>query len=96
MEEKKRKRDLVFQLLEKEWDMRMEKIIQTGKYETEDFLRFGVIELNDELGDIGGYLKRMATKDDVKTLKWGIGIGFTALGLVIALLSLCTYILSRV
>jgi len=87
--EKRERRDFIFELLEKEWDRRMNIIHDTKKIETEDVVTISVLTLNREMGEcvkeIEIVQKNMVTKGD---LRWALGIGFTFVTIVISLVTL--------
>jgi hypothetical protein len=78
-------KDIALELLEEEWEKRRKKIIETRKIEAEDAVILSIIRLNHEIKEI---MNKMATKDDIKTLKWFISIGFTIIGILIAIIGI--------
>jgi len=113
-EEEKKTRDFISELLDREWDRRIDIIHKTKKIEPDDVVAISVMTLNREMGEMtkemeemtkememmrdtsssafAGVTKTMVTKDEVakfvKLLKWGLGVGFTIVTIVISLITL--------
>jgi len=86
MSEKKEKTDFISELLEKEWDRRVEVVSRTGKLEPDDVITIATLTLNREMGELaqemGELRKEMVTKE---TLKWTLGIGLTIVTIVVSI-----------
>ena len=86
--EEGKKRDFIIELMEKEWERRVEVISQTRKLEPDDIVTIATLTLNREMGELahemGVIRKEMVTK---KTLAWGLGVGLTIVTIVISLVT---------
>lgn len=94
----RKKRDLVFELLEKEWDKRVEDIHRTREIKPEDILTISILTVNRELEELTEHVKKleegMATKediekvkDDINTLRWMVGIGFVVVSVIVTVVA---------
>ncbi len=82
--------ELAFEILEKEWVKRAEKIAAGGQIITEDLLVFAVLHVHRNMAtkeDVAMLKSDIAAlKSTVDTMKWIMSVGFTLLGLLMAIL----------
>lgn len=94
--EEEKRRDLIFELMEEEWERRVKVVSSTGKLEPDDIMTFATLKLNREMGDLAsemgvlardlGELKQnMVTKE---TLTQVLGVGLTIVTIVLSLVAL--------
>ena len=84
MSEKERK-DFAFQLLEKDWERRIEEIYKTQQIKPDDVVVICTMKLNREVGEL---TTTVATKADVSTLKWVTGIGLTLVTIIVSIIAI--------
>ena len=90
-----KKRDFIFDLLEEEYERRIEVISETRKIEAEDVVTISTLVLNREMGELVHEMEALKqnigeVKDEMvtsKTMKWWLGIGLTIATIVISLVS---------
>jgi len=88
-EKNEERRNLIFELLDKEWERRVETISRTRKIESDDVLVICTLTLNREMGELAAEVKELREKMVTKTdLKWGLGVGLTIVTIIISLISL--------
>jgi len=87
MSERKEK-DLVSDLLEKEWTKRVDEVTKTGILKPNDIVVFGCLKLNYEMATLAEEMAKirqdMVTKSD---FKWWLGVGLTVATAIITLVS---------
>lgn len=85
----KKKRDFIFELLEREWDRRIDIVHKTKKIEPEDVVTISVLTLNREMGELAKEMEKVGETMVTKgTLKWLLGVGFTIVTIVLSLVTL--------
>lgn len=81
----KKKRQFIYELLERDFQRRLDEIYSTKKIKSEDIVAISIRTLNEEVGEL---IEKVAMKKDISLIKWMIGVGFTVLSVVMALLKM--------